>query len=83
MRAQSCLILCDPMDCSQPGASVHGIFQVRILEWVAISYSRRSWPRDQTLISHVSCIDRWILYRYATQEALQLYIFSFSVSFPL
>ena len=37
---QSCPILCDPMDCSPPGSSVHGIFQARILEWVAISSSR-------------------------------------------
>ena len=44
---QSCLTLCDPMDCTGPGSSVHGIFQARILEWVAISYSRRSsQPRD-------------------------------------
>ena len=42
---QSCLILCDPMDCSLPGSSVHGIFQARVLEWVAISFSRgSSWP---------------------------------------
>ena len=34
--AQSCLTLCDPMDCSLPGSSIHGIFQARILEWVAI-----------------------------------------------
>ena len=38
--AQSCLTLCDPMDCSLPGSSVHGIFQARILEWVVISFSR-------------------------------------------
>ena len=45
--AQSCLTLCNPMGCSLPGSSVHGIFQARILEWVAISFSRRSsWPRD-------------------------------------
>ena len=45
--AQSCLTLCDPMDCSLPGCSVHGIFQARILEWDAISFSRRSSrPRD-------------------------------------
>ena len=42
MHAQSCLTLCDPGDCSLPGSSVHGIFQARILEWVAISSSRRS-----------------------------------------
>ena len=50
--AQLCLILCDPMDYSLPGSSVHGIFQARILEWVAISFSRGSlWPRDQTWVS--------------------------------
>ena len=38
--AQSCPILCDPMDCSLPGFSVHGILQARILEWVAIPFSR-------------------------------------------
>ena len=47
--AQSCLTLCDPMNCSPPGSSILGIFQARILEWVAISFSRRSsQPRDQT-----------------------------------
>ena len=51
---QSCLTLYDPMECSLPGFSVHGIFQARVLQWVAISFSRRSsWPRDQT---QVSCI---------------------------
>ena len=39
---QSCLTLCDPMDCILPGSSVHWIFQARILEWVVISFSRRS-----------------------------------------
>ena len=38
--AHSCLTLCDPMNCSPPGSSVHGIIQVRILEWVAISFSK-------------------------------------------
>ena len=41
-HAQSRLTLCDPMDCSPPGSSVHGISQTRILEWVAISFSRGS-----------------------------------------
>ena len=40
--AQSCLTLCDPMECSLPDSSVHGFFQARILEWVAISFPRRS-----------------------------------------
>ena len=50
-RAQSCPTLCDPTDCSPPGSSVHGISQVRILEWVAISFSRgSSWTRNQTQV---------------------------------
>ena len=50
---QSCPSLCDSMNCSPPGSSVHGIFQTRILEWVSISFSRGScWPRDQTHVPH-------------------------------
>ena len=57
MRAQSCPTLCDSMDCITPGSSVHGIFQARILEWVAISSSRgSSQPTDRTRVSCVSCI---------------------------
>ena len=53
---QSCLTLCDPMDCSPPGSSVHGILQARTLEWVAIPFSRgSSQPRDRTQISFSSC----------------------------
>ena len=56
---QSCPTLCDPVDCSPPGSSVHGILQTRILErveWVAISFSRQSPPpRDRTRVSYVSC----------------------------
>ena len=49
--------LCDPMDCSLPVSSVHGILQARIPEWVAMPSSRgSSQPRDQTCISCVSCI---------------------------
>ena len=56
---QLCPTLCDSMDCSLSGSSVHGIFQARILEWVAISSFRgSSRPRDQTHISRVSCIGR-------------------------
>ena len=52
VRAQSCLTLCDPMDCSPPGSFVHQISQARILEWVSISSSRgSSRPRDRTCIS--------------------------------
>ena len=56
---QSCLTLCEPMDCSLPGHPVHEIFQARILEWVAISYSKgSSQPRDRTHVSRVSCSGR-------------------------
>ena len=55
--AQSCPTLCDPMDCSLPGSSVHGIFQAVILEWIAISFSRGSSQlRDQTRVSGI--VDR-------------------------
>ena len=66
--AKSHPTLCDPMDCCLLGSSVHGIFQARILEWVAISSARGSFQvRDQTC---VSCIGRWILYCLATREAM-------------
>ena len=72
--AQSCPTLCDLMDCNSPGSSVHGIFQARVLEWVAISFSRgSSRPRDRTQVSRIigRCFTIW-----ATREALtecQLY----------
>ena len=51
---QSCLTLSDPMDCSLPGSSVRGIFQARVLEWIAISFSRGlSRPRNRTRVSHI------------------------------
>ena len=54
LAAQLYLTLCDPMSCSPPGSSVHGILQARILEWLSIPFSKgSSWPRDQT---QVSCI---------------------------
>ena len=57
-------LLCDPMDCSPPGSSVHGISQARILKWVAISFSRgSSQPRDRT---HVS----WVASGFFTTEPL-------------
>ena len=63
---QLCPTLCDPMDCSLQGYSVHWIFQTRVLEWVAISFSRgSSRPRDQT---QVSCIaGRQTLYHLSYQ----------------
>ena len=55
--------LCDPMDSSPPGSSVHGTLQARILEWIATPSSRGpSRPKDRTCISYVSCIGRQVLY---------------------
>ena len=65
--AQSCPTLCNPMDCSLPGSSVHVIFQATILQWVAISFSRGfSWPRNGT---RFSCTCRRIRYCGATRGA--------------
>ena len=67
---QSCPTLCGPMDCSPPVFSVHVIFQARILEWAAISFSRgSSWPRDWTQVSLIA--DRFFTVR-ATREAVSL-----------
>ena len=60
-------LFCDPVDSSPPGASVHGIFQAWIMEWVDISFSRiSSWLRDRTC---VSCLGRRILYHGAIRKA--------------
>ena len=65
--AQSCLTLCDPIDCSPPSSSVHGILQARILEWVAIPFSRvSSQPTDWT---QVSCIAGRFFTIWATRKA--------------
>ena len=62
-----CLTLCDPINCSSPGSSVHGILQARILEWDDISFSRgSSWPRDWTLIS---CVVGRLFSVWATRDA--------------
>ena len=54
---QSSLTNCNPMDCTLPGSSVHGILQTRILDWVAMPSSRgSSQPRDRTCVSCVSCV---------------------------
>ena len=59
----SCVwLFCDPMDCSPPGSSVHGIFQASILEWIAIPFSRgSSWPRDRTWVSCKSSVTHLFL----------------------
>ena len=64
---QSCPTLCDPVDCSLPGSSIHGLFKARVLEGVVISFSRGSaWFRDRTRVSHIAgrCFTFW-----ATREA--------------
>ena len=68
---QSCLTLCDPMDyltlCDPMDYTIHGILQARILEWVAVPFSRRSsQPRDQTQVSHI--VGRFYT-NWATMEA--------------
>ena len=66
--AQLCPTLCNPMNCSPPGPSVYGILQAKILEWVAVPFSRgSSWPRDQIW---VSCIAGKFFTVWATREAL-------------
>ena len=75
---QMYLTLCDLMDCSPPGSSVHGILQATILEWVAMSFSRgSSWPRNCT---QISCNDRQILDHWVTREGciLKLYTCSYT-----
>ena len=62
---QLCPSLCNPMDCSLPGSFFHAILQAKILEWVAIPFSRgSSQPRDQTCVSCISCIGRQFLYQF-------------------
>ena len=57
---QLCLMFCNPMDCSPPGSSVHGIIQSRLLEWVAIPFSRgSSWLRDGTRVAYAFCTGRF------------------------
>ena len=72
--AQSCPTLCDPIDCSLPGFSIHAILQARVLEWAVISFSKgSSQPRDQTRISHI--VDR----RFTVWAIIMLSIFFMSV----
>ena len=72
-EAQLCLTLCDLMDCSLPGSSIHGIFQARVLDWVAISFSKKSsLTRDWTWVSHI--VGRQFTI-WATSEAIYIYIY--------
>ena len=71
LATRSCPTLCDPMDCSAPGSSVHWILQARILEWTAKLSSRgSSWPRDQTQVSHIA--GRFLAV-WATRDAQNMY----------
>ena len=57
--------LCNPVDCSPPGSSVHGILQTRILEWVAMPSSRGfAWCRDRAHVTYFSCIGWQVLYHW-------------------
>ena len=68
---QSYLTLCNPVDCSLPDSPVHGILEARLLEWVAIRFSRgSSWPRDRTW---VSCIARKYFTIWGTRQAHRRY----------
>ena len=60
---QSCLTLCDPIDCSPPGSPIHGNLQAGILEWVTMPSSRgSSQPRDRNCLSYIFCVSRQVLY---------------------
>ena len=68
--AQSCRTVCGPMDYSPPGSSVHGILQTRILEWVAVSFSRgSSQPRDRTRVSCIAGRFFFFFYSLSHQES--------------
>ena len=74
LATQSCLTLGDPMDCSPPDSSAHEILQARILEWVAIPFSKgSSWPRDWI---RTSCIVSRFFTVWATREALHILLLS-------
>ena len=80
--AQLCLTLCGPVDCSLPGSSVHGVFQARVLEWVAISFSRgSSWPRDRTRVSHTVGRCFYHLSHQGSCRGTPLFIYLFSLEY--
>ena len=82
LAAQLCPTLSDPMDRTPPGSSVHGIFQVRILEWVAIPISRgSSQPRDRTWVSHIAgrFLTIWATMEAWSWESLLKYVLSWSI----
>ena len=81
---QSCPTLCDPMDCSPPGSSVHGILQARILEWVVMpSFRGSSWPWNRIRISQRLLHWRQILYQWATWEVYDRHKLFYHQTIPL
>ena len=80
------VLLCESMDCSLPGSSVHGILQARILKWVAMPSSRvSSWSRDRTCVSYVSCVGRQVIYHECHLGSLskqRVHGFSLAESLP-
>ena len=77
---QSCPSLCNCVDCSPPGFSFHGILQVRILEWIATSFSRgSSWPRDRTQISCITLRFFTIWAPWETLNFANLYVKIFTL----
>ena len=73
--AKSCLTPCNPMDYSLPGSSAHGVFQARILEWVAISFSRgSSQARDQTHVSYIGLYQNTHSQRRRKKNLQRLYL---------
>ena len=76
---QSCTTLCSPRDFNTPGSSVHGIFQARILEWVAY-FRESSRLRDQICVSCVSCIGRWVPLHHGKPLSFFYFFFFFFLS---
>ena len=74
--AQSCPTLCSPMDYSLPGSSIHGILQARVLEWVAISFSRGIFPTQGSNPGLLHC--RQTLYHLSHQGSLSAELLSFA-----
>ena len=74
--AQLCLTICNPMDCSLPVSSIHGIFQARVLKWVAISFpGASSWPRDCPRVSCIvsRCFPVWVTWEDGNIEDTSIF----------
>ena len=80
VHTQLCLTLCNPMDCSPPGSSVYGILQAKILEWVAISFSRRSSQPGTEPISPALQADFWLLHHLGSPHCFMLLLLQLLLS---